>query len=109
MKHRTVPLDDYAREAFAAFLEAKSARHDAEVAVSKARHVIVEFLEQSDADVGMVDGLPVCHLSKYEVFNIDSERLRKERPYIAREYGKPYQVRRISSVGVDYLERNDDD
>lgn len=98
MEKRHVPLDDYAQIQWAKLQAAREAQREAFRTIEKARGALGDFFERAHADIGTIDGKPVCRYNVTDTLRIDVTRLKTERPYIAHEFGKRVIVRSINEV-----------
>lgn len=95
-----VPLDEYAQQAYAEYLSASTEEADAKARRLKARETLLEFFKMHDADMGTVDGQPICRLVRSDREIIDTERFRNEEPYLYRRFLKlstAYYVREVKA------------
>jgi hypothetical protein len=96
-----VALDEYARAALTEYLEASQAKKDADARRNKAHEILLDLFRRNGADVGTVDGIPVCRLVRTDREITDTERLREEQPYVFTRYRKmstAYYVREIGGA-----------
>lgn len=95
---KEIALDDYAQEALAEYLSAAAAEAEAKAKRIKARETLLALFKMHDADVGLIDGTPVCRLVRSDRDIIDSQRLQAEEPFIYRRFLKPsvaYYIREV--------------
>ena len=86
-------LDDYARDAYAAYVDAADAIEAAEQRRDKAKQALVTFMTMSDADAAELDGVPVLTLSNVNGVRFDVKRFETAAPFKYREYLKTYRIR----------------
>lgn len=93
------PLTDEMRRMLEEYADACNTRDAAEELRAKARDALVAFLGVHDANVGTVNGKPVCAVAKVDRETIDVARLREEEPAIARRYARLSTVERFTLKG----------
>jgi len=95
---KEIALDDYAQEALTEYLAASHEIKEADARRVKARDVLLALFADHDAEIGTIDGQPVCRLVRADREIVDTSRLQEEQPYVYARYRKlstAYYVREI--------------
>lgn len=93
-----IDLDDYAREQWDTFCRATEEMNDAKVRREKAKEALFTFFEAHDADTGVIENRPAVRYERTDRHVIDTERLRKEAPFLYRQYAKISTARYLRTV-----------
>ena len=95
-----IELDEYAQKNLNELRATTAAIDELEAERDKARNVVRTFLMDHEADVGVVDGVPVVRLLTFDVGTIDLEQLRADEPFLARKYLRVRTQRNVKPLPV---------
>lgn len=95
----TVELDDYAREAYASYVEESETIAAAGARREKAKQALIAFMVTADgADTATLDGEPVLSFAYVNGARFDIKRFELAEPYLYRQYLKTYGYPRLTRV-----------
>jgi hypothetical protein len=94
----TVELDDYAREAYASYVEESEAIAAAEQRRAKAKQALITFMTMAEAGTATLDGEPVLSLADVRGARFDVKRFEIAEPYKYREYLRAFSYPRLTHI-----------
>jgi len=94
----SIPLDDYAQQAYAAYTTAINDIRDAETRRDKARDTLVAFLDLAEAEGADLDGIPVLALARFDQPRFDVTAFKDAEPFTYRKYVTVRPVTQLRQV-----------
>lgn len=95
----TVELDDYAREAYASFVEESEIIAAAKQRCDKAKQALIAFMASADnAETATLDGEPVLTFAFVNGTRFDVKRFEIAEPFKYREYLRTFGYPRLTRI-----------